>query len=175
MLHCEARRPARRDAAGRFVPPGNQDPRLWSAELIRTAKAQMHQARRLAGADPTRFGRFPLEAAIQSAHASRATTGTTPWPAVAALYAALLAVAPTVGAAVGRAAAIAEARGPAAGLEALAAIDPDAVVSYRPYWALRAHLVTRTGAPAGAAWDRAIGLAEDAAVRAFVAAKAGRG
>jgi predicted RNA polymerase sigma factor len=33
MLHCEARRPARRDREGRFVPLSQQDTRLWSGPM----------------------------------------------------------------------------------------------------------------------------------------------
>ena len=68
-------------------------------------------------------------------------------------------------------AALAEARGAAAGLRALETIDGAAVTTYQPYWALRAHLLRALGR-AGEAADataRAIGLSEDPAVRAFLA------
>ena len=90
-----------------------------------------------------------FEAALQSAHTEGARTGHTDWHGIAVLYEGLVRASPTVGALVGRAAALAEARGPAAGLAALEAIDPDAVKSYQPYWAVRAHLLQRLG-PASA-------------------------
>ena len=86
------------------------------------------------------------------------------------LYEGLVLVAPTVGALVGRAAALAEASGPAAGFARLEEIDADVAKAYQPYWAVRAHLQRRLGQARGAleAFDRAIELTEDAAVRNFL-------
>ena len=86
------------------------------------------------------------------------------------LYEGLVQVTPTVGAFVGRAAAIAEAENPAAGLDALDRIDASSSKTYQPYWAVRAHLLRRTGRSVEAlhAFDRAIGLTEDAATRQFL-------
>src|SRR5262249_22620712 len=115
-------------------------------------------------------GRFQLEAAIQSAHAQRARTGATDWEAIALLYEGLLHCAPTVGASVAAAAALAEARGAEAGPGALPTLVPDAVAAYQPYWALRAQLLKKLGRAEQArdAYDRAIGLSEEAAVREFL-------
>ncbi|MGH7342780.1 MAG: RNA polymerase subunit sigma-70, partial [Candidatus Rokuibacteriota bacterium] len=87
------------------------------------------------------------------------------------LYEGLLRLAPTIGARVASAGALAEARDAAAGLAALDAIPPDAITTYQPYWALRAHLLRRLGRTneAQAAYATAIGLSEDPAVRAFLA------
>jgi predicted RNA polymerase sigma factor len=170
MLHCEARRPARRDASGRYVPLDRQDVALWSRAMMDEAEDVLATAAR-AG----KPGRFQLEAAIQSAHARRAATGRTDWEAIALLYEGLLLCAATTGARVGHAAAIARARGPAAGLAALDTIPPDAITAYQPYWALRAHLLKQTDRPSEAAeaFARAIGLAEDTAVREFLASESG--
>ena len=86
------------------------------------------------------------------------------------LYEGLVRATPTVGAFVGRAAAIAEADSPFAGLAALDRIDPSSTKSYQPYWAVRAHLLRRAGRvdEALGAFDRAIGLTEDAATRRFL-------
>ena len=86
------------------------------------------------------------------------------------LYEGLVRATPTVGAFVGRAAALAEAESPAAGLDALDRIDPSLIKSYQPYWAVRAHLLRRAGRvdEALGAYDRAIGLTEDAATRQFL-------
>ena len=169
MLHCEARRDARRDDDRRYVPLSEQDPRRWSRAMIEEAEKVLAEAAR-AGMP----GRFQLEAAIQSAHAHRAVTGRTDWEAIALLYSALLRVAPTVGARVGHAAALAEAHGADAGRAALDAVDPDSVAQYQPYWALRAHLMGRLGhaAEAGDAYARAIGLSQDAATREFLVGRA---
>ena len=73
--------------------------------------------------------------------------------------------------AINRAVAIAETRGPAAGLAALDALKDDPqLVAYQPYWAARAGLLARTGALAEAeqAYELAIGLESDPAVRRFL-------
>ncbi len=169
VLHCEARRPARRTADGRYVPLSDQDPSLWSREMTAEAEVQLHAAARSG-----RHGRFQLEAAIQSVHAERAVSGSTNWQAIATLYGELVRLAPTLGALVGRAAAVAEVHGPAAGITLLDQIDAAAVAAYQPYWAVLAHLLHRLGdARAPAAFDRAIGLAEDPAVREFLIARRG--
>ena len=165
MLHCEARRAARRDAAGAYVPLGFQDLRRWSRPMIEEAEEVLAGAARLKAA-----GRFQLEAAIQSVHAQRVRTGETDWEAVTLLYEGLLRYAPTIGARVAHAAALGEARDAEAGLAALDAIPPDEVATYQPYWALRGHVLKALGraAEAGEAYDRAIGLSEDPAVRVFL-------
>src|SRR5207237_96261 len=136
MLHCEARRAARRDAAGAYVPLGLQDSRRWSRRMIEEAEEVLAGAARLKAA-----GRFQLEAAIQSVHAQRVRTGETDWEAVTLLYEGLLRHAPTIGARVAHAAALGEARDDEAGLAALDAIPPDEVATYQPYWALRGHML----------------------------------
>ena len=168
MLYCEARRAARRDAAGAYVPLGQQDSGRWSRPTIEEAERILTGAARFKAA-----GRFQLEAAIQSVHAQRARTGDTDWQAVALLYEGLLRHAPTIGARVAHAAALGEVRDAEAGLAALDAIPPDDIATYQPYWALRGHLLTATGraTEAGDAYDRAIGLSEDPAVRAFLLAR----
>ncbi len=165
MLHCEARRPARRSADGSFVPLSEQDPHHWRTTLIEEAEREL-----AAAASAGRPGRFQIEAAIQSVHAERAHTGRTEWQAIAAFYDQLMQLAPSIGGAVARAAAHAELRGPETGLSLLDAIDDKAVISYQPYWAVRAHLLQQLGRSQEAkeAFDRAIGLTEDGAVRVFL-------
>ena len=82
---------------------------------------------------------------------------------------------PTLGTLTGHAAALAEARGAAAGLAALEAMPRERVSTYQPYWAARAHLLQRLGRSCDAtdAFDRAIGLTEDPAVRAFLLERRG--
>ena len=165
MLYCEARRGARRDAKGRYVPLSEQDPKQWSVPLIEEAERHLADA-----FERGRVGRFQLEAAIQSAHAERARTGRTEWPAIAGFYEQLVHISPALGTRTGYAAAVGEANGPHAGLKVLDEIDLDAVSSYQPYWAVRAHLLRELGktVEASDAYDRAIGLAEDPAVRKFL-------
>jgi predicted RNA polymerase sigma factor len=165
MLFCEARRPARRALNGDYVPMSEQDTSLWSASSIAEAERELSSA-----AAQCRSGRFQLEAALQSAHIEGARSGRTDWPAIALLYEGLVRAAPTAGALVGRAAAIAEAMDPASGVRALDAIDPTMTTNYQPYWAVRAHLLQRAGLPRAAvdAFDRAIGLTEEPSTREFL-------
>jgi predicted RNA polymerase sigma factor len=168
MLHCEARRAARRGPDGRYIPLSQQDPRQWSTPLIEEAERHLAEASRHG-----RCGRFQLEAAIQSIHAERARTGRIEWGAILLFYEQLVRISPTSGARTARAAALAEANGPEAGLAALEAVDPRAVSSYQPYWAVRAQLLQSLGRSREAleAFNRAIELAEDAAVRQFLLQK----
>ena len=162
MLHCEARRPARRDADGSYVPLSEQDPARWSRSTLEEAEAELESA-----ATKQRPGRFQLEAAILSAHAERVHGRAPDWTAIAALYGELVRLAPTIGARVARAAAVAEASGPETGLAVLDELEAAAVLGYQPHWAVRAHLLRRLGrrAEADAALARALELCEDEAVR----------
>jgi RNA polymerase sigma-70 factor (ECF subfamily) len=165
MLHCEARRLARRAADGRFIPLSEQDPHLWIAPMIDEAERELAAAVR-----QSRFGRFQLEAAIQSVHADRARSGHTDWNAIALFYEQIVQLSPALGASVGRAAAVAEVKGPEFALSLLDAIESACVGTYQPYWAVRAHLLQcmNRNRDAAEAFDRAIGLTEDAAVRCFL-------
>lgn len=165
-LHVSARAAARRDASGRYVPLDAQDPALWDAGRIAEAEAALARAAAL-GAP----GRFQIEAAIQSVHAARARTGRTDWAAAVALHDWLDRVAPSFGGAVARAAALGRAGRAAEGLAALDGLPRDRAERHQPYWAARAHLLGEAGDPDGAAaaYDRALGLSEDPAVRAFLA------
>jgi RNA polymerase sigma-70 factor (ECF subfamily) len=163
MLYADARRAARRDAQGRFVPLDAQDTDLWRGGLIDEAEALMLGAARIG-----RVGRFQLEAAIQSAHTHRRLTGRTDWAAVVSLYDALMVQTGSVVAALNRAVALSRLHGPAEGLAALDCLAGDPrLETYQPYWAARADLSHRAGdAPSALhAYDRAIGLESDPAVR----------
>jgi RNA polymerase sigma-70 factor (ECF subfamily) len=166
MLHAEARRAARRDANGDFVPLADQDPTLWNTAMIDEAEALLLRASRMGVT-----GRYQLEAALQSAHVVRRRTGRADWLAIERIYDALLGLTGSPVVAINRAVAIAENRGAAAGLAALDAVADDArLADYQPYWAARAGLLARAGDTAGAdlAYQRAIGLEADPAVRRFL-------
>jgi predicted RNA polymerase sigma factor len=170
MLHCEARRSARRGPDGRYVPLSEQDPKQWSLPLMEEAEHHLTEA-----VKPGRVGRFQLEAAIQSVHAERARSGRTDWAAIVLFYKQLLRISPALGTRVGYASVVAEANGPEQGLAVLDAMALDDVSGYQPYWAVRAHVFHRLGKTreAAEAYDRAIGLAEDPAVREFLLQKRG--
>jgi predicted RNA polymerase sigma factor len=166
MLHAEARRRARRDGRGEYVPLAEQDPPLWDSHMIDEAEAILLRASVLAS-----IGRYQLEAALQSAHVYRRRTGRANWESVVQLYDALLALSGSPVIAINRALAIAEMHGAGAALHALQQIAGDArLTEYQPYWAARAELLAKTGAhpQAREAYEIAIGLERDPAVRRFL-------
>jgi RNA polymerase sigma-70 factor (ECF subfamily) len=166
MLHSHARRRARRDARGEYVPLAEQDTARWDAELIGRAENMLARASAFA-----RPGRYQIEAAIQSAHNVRRGGGSADWKAIVALYEALHAITGSPVAALNRAVALSQAQEPSAGLAALAELQADArLANYQPYWAARADLLARCGRKeeAVAAYNMAIGLERDEDVRRFL-------
>ncbi|MEZ4417175.1 MAG: DUF6596 domain-containing protein [Gemmatimonadota bacterium] len=165
LLSLSLARAAGRTRGGEFVPLDEQDPALWDAHLIRQGERYLRQAHPLG-----RIGRFQLEAAIQSAHCARLGSGAVDWPTVLTLYEGLLATAPTLGAQVAHAAAVARVSGAPAGLSALDRIGDPAIRRFQPAWATRAHLLAEAGrwTEAGAAFDKAISLTTEADVRAYL-------
>ncbi|MAZ18158.1 MAG: RNA polymerase subunit sigma-70 [Ahrensia sp.] len=169
IAYSLARRLARSDKAGRFVPLDNQDTSLWDAKLIRKAGVVLERA-----ALKGRPGRFQLEAAIQALHCDRVNTGTTDWAAIAQLHDGLLAIAPTLGGAVARAAAIGNVAGPSAGLAALEVCENlargETLSRFQPYWAARARLHREAGDTASArkAYEKAVELTSDAGLKLWL-------
>lgn len=165
MRHCHARRSARMDASGRYVPLDEQDPAAWDHAMIDHAEALLRRAGGM-----NRPGRFQIEAAIQSAHAQRRVTGRVEWPVVAAFYELLMTFTPALGARIGHAIASAHAFGAGHGLSLLETLPKERLADYQPYWAARAHLLAQNGrtSEAKAAYERAIGLCDDPAVRAYL-------
>lgn len=166
MLHAEARRPARRDAEGAYVPLDAQDSGLWDLGLIDEAEQLLSEAN---GGGPS--GRYQIEAAIQSAHAARRLSGVANRDAVAALYDLLFVLAPSPVVALNRAMARAEIDGPAAALAAIEPLSADRrMTDYQPYWAARGQLCAAAGQRDAAheALTLAIGLTPDPAVRHYL-------
>jgi len=170
MLHLEARRPARRDQDGRFVPLDEQDVGLWRRELMLEAEAALRAA-----AAMKRPGRYQLEAAIQSAHATRAWRGEADWDAIVLLYGALSELTGSPVARLNAAAAVARRDGPEKGLAAVEDLAANfrVLLDYQPYWALRADLCARLGRVEAArvAYEEAILREPDAVVAAFLQTK----
>nr|WP_314258228.1 DUF6596 domain-containing protein [uncultured Devosia sp.] len=166
MLYAEARRAARRDSDGAYVPLGQQDLALWDEAQIILAESLLRDANQ---AGPT--GRYQIEAAIQSAHIARRISGKDNWPAVVALYDVLLKLTNSPVVLLNRAMALAETEGPEAALESLDAIaDDKRMAQYQPWWAARGHLAARAGdkAQAHQALTLAIGLTSEDAVRQYL-------
>ncbi len=165
MLHCEARRAARYTNNGKYVPLDQQDAARWSQPMINEAEKHL-----LSAAAFKRMGRYQLEAAIQSVHASRAVSGCINWPEIVLLYEGLVQVAPGIGSLVGRAVALAQAGKPAAGFTALEEIPASRIVNYQPYWAARGHLLQllKQKDEAQKAFNRAASLTDDPALREYL-------
>ncbi len=159
----EARRPARRDAAGRFVPLEEQDTAMWNQDLIESGEIALWRA-----AQQGQSGRFQIEGSIQSMHAHRARTGVTDWVRIGEAYRLLLRVSPSLGAAIGCAAALGRTGRTTEALTVLDGLDVDRVERHQPYWAVRAWLLASAGQDASGAYDRAIGLTADDAVRTWL-------
>lgn len=168
MLHCEARRAARRDIDGAFVPLYRQEPRQWSRPMLLEAEQWLRTAATFAVP-----GRFQTEAAIQSLHAQSLMTGEALHAPLNQLYDLLVRIAPSLGAHVARAVALSDS-GDAD--RALALLDDCAALaeSYQPWWVARSHVLRLSGhrEEAARAVDIAIGLTEDPAIRSFLAAQA---
>jgi RNA polymerase sigma factor (sigma-70 family) len=165
MLHCEARRAARYTSNGEFVPLDEQDTSRWSQPMIEEAEEHLRAA-----AEFKQMGRYQLEAAIQSIHASRATSGHIDWSEIALFYEGLVQIAPGIGSLVGRAIAVAQAGKPAAGLAALDEIPASRVTNYQPFCAARGHLLQLLNKrdEARQAFTRAASLTDDPALREYL-------
>jgi RNA polymerase sigma-70 factor (ECF subfamily) len=149
-------------AAASSCPSTGKIPAVGPGPLIEEAEKHL-----LAAAELQRMGRYQLEAAIQSIHASRAISGVIDWPEIVLLYEGLAQCAPGIGSWVGRAVALAQAGKLAAGFAALEDIPAARVVSYQPYWAARGHLLRLLNRKDEAvkAFTRAASLADDPALR----------
>jgi predicted RNA polymerase sigma factor len=166
-LHVQARSRARRSAEGDYVPLAEQDAEVWDMSMISEAEALL----RSAGAFGS-IGRYQLESAVQSAHVERRLTGRPNWADIVQLYDALQSVCGSPVVAINRALALAELRGAGAGLAVMPDAKSDARLrEYQPYWAARAELLARIGELENAhrAYEIAIGLERDPAVRRFLA------
>ncbi len=164
MLLHDARREARVDERGAYVPLDRQDRARWDSGRVREGLKTLDRAMRLG-----RTGPYQLQAAIAALHVRAPSPQETDWQQIANLYAALMRVAPSPVVAVNRAVAVGFAAGPAAGLELLAAlVDEPALATYQPLHAARAELRRRAGdrADAAAAYRRAIELSGNAVERA---------
>ncbi|WP_155371082.1 RNA polymerase sigma factor [Catellatospora vulcania] len=158
MLLTEARRTARVSASGELVTLGEQDRGAWDRELIAEGHALV-RARLAARQAP---GRYQILAAINAVHTDAPDIRDTDWSQVVALYDQLVRLDPSPIVRLNRAIAVAELDGPQV---ALAEVDGLPLEGYHAFHATRADLLRRMGRSeqARAAYDRAIGLAGNAA------------
>lgn len=165
MLLAHARRAARFDPLGVFLPLDAQDRALWDADLIAEGLAILDAAvaRRLPGP-------FQVQAAINALHVQAGSAEATDWPQILLLYDRLAALAPSPVVRLNRTVALAETGALARARRELDALT-DQLETYQPFHAARAELARRAGdiATACAAYDRAIALAAGAADRTWLA------
>ena len=116
-----------------------------------------------------------MQAAIAALHAQAPSYARTDWPQILELYDALLARWPSPVVALNRAVAVAMVAGPAAALTEVEALERDGrLARYRYLPATKADLLERLGhhAEAADAHRAALALADNAAERDFLAARA---
>ena len=132
-LHA-ARFEARVDGSGGLLLLEEQDRTLWDRELIDIGLGFLERA-----AQGEEFSRYHVEAAIAAEHCLASSFAATRWSEITRLYVALERVAPSPMNTLNRAIALAEWKGPDAGLELLEALKP-------PGWLLGFYL-----------WDATLG------------------
>jgi RNA polymerase sigma factor (sigma-70 family) len=132
-LHA-ARFEARVDGAGGLLLLEEQDRRLWDRELLALGFGYLERA-----AAGETFSRYHVEAAIAAEHCMAPSYAATRWSDIARLYQGLERVAPSPLNTLNRAIALAEWKGPDAGLALLEALKP-------PSWLLGYYL-----------WDATLG------------------
>jgi RNA polymerase sigma-70 factor (ECF subfamily) len=170
LLH--ARSAARVSAGGSLVRLADQDRRLWDRDLIAEGQAIVR-----ACVQRGRPGPYQIQAAINAVHSVAPSTDSTDWQAILTLYDQLYELTPTPVVALNRAVALAEVRGPAAGLAAVDGLRSPALDSYYLFHAARADLLRRLrrDGEAKAAYATARSLTANPAEQAFLdAQRAGR-
>jgi len=171
MLLHESRRAARTSPAGDLVLLEDQDRSLWNRDQIAEGKALVERA-----LVSRRFGPYTLQAAIAAVHAEAADPTATDWAQIVGLYDVLGRVEPSPVVELNRAVAVAMRDGPAAGLALIDAILARGdLTDYHLAHSARAELCRRLGrtADARAAYERALGLAQQEPERRFLERRLG--
>jgi len=165
LLLLHARSAARVTAGGSLVRLAEQDRRLWDRGLITEGHAIVRACVQRGHPGP-----YQIQAAINAVHSFASSFDRTDWPAILTLYDQLYALTPTPVVALNRAVAIAEVRGPAAGLAAVDDLRSLALGSYYLFHAARADLLRRLGRDeeAAAAYDLARSLTTNPVEQAFL-------
>jgi RNA polymerase sigma-70 factor, ECF subfamily len=165
LLLLHARSAARVTADGSLVRLAEQDRRLWDQDLTAEGQAIVR-----ACVQRGRPGPYQIQAAINAVHSIAPSIDSTDWHAILTLYDQLYALTPTPVVALNRAVALAEVRGPAAGLAAVDALRSSGLDGYYLFHASRADLLRRLGRDeeAAAAYDTARALASNPVEQAFL-------
>ncbi len=140
-----SRTTARRGNNGEAVLLPDQDRSLWDYAQIQRGMTALEHAQRLGGGAKY----YVLQAAIAACHMRARTVEETDWERIVLLYDALMQISPSPIVALNRAVAIGMAQGPAAGLDALDAIDrlgtDSALAGYHLLPSVRGDLLMKMG------------------------------
>jgi len=171
LLLLHARSAARVTADGRLVRLAEQDRQRWDQGLIAEGQAIVRGCVQRGQPGP-----YQLQAAVNAVHSLAFTYDRTDWPAILTLYDQLHALTPTPVVALNRAVALAEVRGPAAGLAAVDDLRSAGLDGYYLFHAARADLLQRLGRDeeAAAAYGVARALTGNPAEQAFLDAQRAR-
>jgi RNA polymerase sigma-70 factor, ECF subfamily len=165
LLLLHARSAARVSANGSLVRLAEQDRRLWDWGLVAEGQAIVRACVQRGHAGP-----YQIQAAINAVHSVAPSFDSTDWRAILTLYDQLYASMPTPVVALNRAVALAEVRGPAAGLAAVDDLRSSGLDSYYLFHASRADLLRRLGraTEAAAAYATARSLTANPVEQAFL-------
>lgn len=175
MLLHHARRAGRTTPDGRIVPLAEQDRDLWDRDLIGEGVTIVQAA--LAR---DRLGQYQAQAAIAALHADAECVDETDWVQIVEWYDELLRFTDTDIVRLNRAVAVGEAHGAAAGLVALAVVDPqvprfDAVAAHLHEKAgsleLAAHLYTEAAHHAPSQAERDHQMRQAVRVRSYLSSR----
>jgi predicted RNA polymerase sigma factor len=140
-----SRTAARRGGNGEAVLLPDQDRSLWDDAQIQRGMTALDHAQKLGGG----AGNYALQAAIAACHMRARTAAETDWERIVLLYDALLQISPSPIVALNRVVAIGMAQGPAAGLDALDALDrlgtAGALAGYHLLPSVRGDLLMKMG------------------------------
>jgi RNA polymerase sigma-70 factor, ECF subfamily len=166
MLLHDSRRAARVDARGDLITLEDQDRGQWNTAEIGEGVALLNDALRHGQPGP-----YQVQAAIAACHATAPTADSTDWPQIAALYGQLGKFLPTPVVELNYAVAVGMARGPAAGLVLVEALETEGkLAGYHLLPATRADLLRRLGRSreAAAAYAEALALTSTDAERRYL-------
>ena len=165
MLLTESRRAARTGPDDTMILLADQDRERWDRALIAEGQDLVRRCLRRG-----RPGPYQIQAAINAVHSDAPTAALTDWGQILQLYDQLMVVAPGPVVALNRAVAVAEVHGPAAALDLVEELD---LGRYYLYHSIRADLLRRLSRPdqAAQAYEQALALTQNAAERAYLAAR----
>jgi RNA polymerase sigma-70 factor (ECF subfamily) len=156
LMHLHAARTsARQDASGGLILLEEQDRSLWDAKEIGEGLTWLARS-----AEGPTFSRYHAEAGIAAEHCLAPTFSETRWDRIVECYELLERLAPSAIHTLNRAVALAELRGPRAGLDLLGRLAPPSWLAGSYLWAaVLADLHRRAGNSALAEQHRVIALA----------------